>query len=126
MSISRKSNPKLWQKVKNEVLFSSKGGKNGQWSARKAQIATKIYKERGGSYIGSKEKDNSLQKWTDQDWQYAGEVKKSRYLPKKAIEALTPQEKGATNLAKRKGTKAGHQHVKQPKRIAKKTAKFRK
>lgn len=77
MSISRKSNPKLWQKVKNEVVSSSKGGKSGQWSARKAQIATKIYKERGGGYVGSKKADNSLQKWTDQDWQYAGKPKKS-------------------------------------------------
>ncbi len=125
MSISRKSNPKLWQKVKSEVIASSKGGKSGQWSARKAQIASKVYKERGGGYIGQKDKNNSLQKWTDQDWQYAGTPKKSRYLPKKAIEALTPGEKAATNLAKRKGAASGRQYVKQPKKIAKKTAKYR-
>jgi len=126
MSISRKSNPKLWQKVKKEVTLSTKGGKTGKWSARKAQLATKIYKEKGGGFIGSKKSDNSLQKWTDQDWQYAGEPKKSRYLPKKAIERLTAEEKSATNLAKRKGTKANKQYVKQPKKIAKKTARYRK
>jgi hypothetical protein len=126
MKTSKKTNPKLWDKVKKQVTASSKGGNPGQWSARKAQLAVKIYKEKGGGYEGKKSKDNSLKKWTEQDWQYAGEPKKSRYLPKKAIEALSPQEKAATSRAKRKGTKKGKQHVKQPKKIAKKTAKYRK
>ncbi len=126
MSIAKKTNPKLWEKVKKQVTDSSKGGKPGQWSARKAQLAVKIYKEKGGKFEGKKKKDNSLKKWTDQDWQYAGEPKKSRYLPKKAIEHLSPQEKAATNRAKRKGTKKGKQYVKQPKKIAKKTSKYRK
>lgn len=126
MSIAKKSNPQLWEKIKKQVTASSKGGKAGQWSARKAQLAVKIYKEKGGKFEGKKKKDNSLKKWTEQDWQYAGEPKKSRYLPKKAIEHLSPQEKAATNRAKRKGTKKGKQFVKQPKKIAKKTAKYRK
>lgn len=125
MSISKRSDPKLWEKVKKQLIASDKGGKKGQWSARKAQLAVKIYKEKGGKYIGSKKKDNSLVKWTEEDWQYAGKPKKSRYLPKKAIEALTPEEKAATNKAKREGTKKGKQFVKQPKKIAKKTAKYR-
>ena len=48
-----------------------------------------------------------------------------RYLPEKAIKALSPQEYAATTRAKRKGTKAGKQFVKQPKKIAKKTRKYR-
>ena len=48
-----------------------------------------------------------------------------RYLPEKAIKALTPQEYAATTRAKRKGKKAGKQFTKQPKNIAKKTASYR-
>lgn len=56
---------------------------------------------------------------------YTGEPKQSRYLPKKALEHLTVGEKIATNRAKKIGTKEGKQWVKQPKKIAKKTAKYR-
>lgn len=48
-----------------------------------------------------------------------------RYLPEKAIKALSPAEYAATTKAKREGTRAGKQFVKQPKSIAKKTAGFR-
>jgi hypothetical protein len=47
-------------------------------------------------------------------------------LPKKARQALTIKEYAATSAAKREGTKAGKQFVSQPKKIAAKTAKFRK
>tara|TARA_R100000664_G_C2679054_1_gene87862 strand:+ start:176 stop:325 length:150 start_codon:yes stop_codon:yes gene_type:complete len=47
-------------------------------------------------------------------------------LPEKAIKALSPREYAATTRAKRKGTKAGKQFVKQPKSVAKKVKKFRK
>lgn len=123
--IAVKSDPKLWQQIKNKVQASNKGGKSGQWSARKAQIATKLYKEAGGGYKGKKTPSMSLSKWTKEDWGYVGKPKKSRYLPKKAREALTPGEKSATSRAKNQGTKKGKQFVKQPKKIAKKTAKYR-
>ena len=126
MSSARRANPKLWERVKKEIAASSKGGNKGQWSAHKAQLAVKRYKELGGTYIGAKKKDNSLDKWTKEDWQYVGEEKNSRYLPKKAIEHLSPAEKAATNRAKREGTNKGKQFVKQPKKIAKKTARYRK
>jgi len=71
----------------------------------------------------------SLDSWTKQNWGTKSGEKSSktgeRYLPKKAIEALTPAEYAATSRAKRKGSKQGKQHVAQPKTIAKKTAKFR-
>lgn len=126
MSKAEKSDPELWESVKERIKNGIKGGKPGQWSARKAQIATALYKKLGGGYIGEKRDDNSLKKWTEQDWQYVGKEKKSRYLPKKAIEELTPGEKAATSRAKNRGTKKGKQHVKQPPKIAKKTAKHRK
>lgn len=126
MSVARKTNPKLWEKIKKRVQASSKGGRAGQWSARKAQLAVKQYKDAGGGYNGKKSSSNSLKKWTDQDWDYVGEPKKSRYLPKKAAKSLSRGEKAATSRAKNKGTKAGKQFVKQPRKIAKKTAKYRK
>lgn len=126
MTTAKKKNPKLWEKIKKEVTASDKGGKPGQWSARKAQIAVAKYKKAGGKYIGKKSPKNALTKWTKEDWGYVGEPKKSRYLPKKARETLTRGEKAATSRAKNRGTKKGKQFVKQPKRIARKTAKYRK
>ena len=49
-----------------------------------------------------------------------------RYLPAKAIKALSSKEYAATTKAKRAATKKGKQVSKQPKKIAKKTAKYRK
>lgn len=71
----------------------------------------------------------SLKEWTKQEWttksgKPSGETGE-RYLPKKAIKALTAAEYAATTKAKREGTKKGKQFVAQPKRIAKKTASFR-
>ena len=71
----------------------------------------------------------SLRSWTRQKWRTKSGKKSSktgeRYLPEKAIKALSPAEYAATTRAKRKGTKAGKQFVKQPKRIAAKTKKYR-
>lgn len=75
----------------------------------------------------------SLKSWTDEDWgtksgKPSTQGKKAtgeRYLPKKARDALSDSEYASTSRAKRKGTKAGKQFVKQPKKIAEKTAKFR-
>jgi len=71
----------------------------------------------------------SLKAWGDQKWTTKSGKKSSetgeRYLPKKAIDALSPAEYAATTKAKRKGKAAGKQFVAQPKRIAKKTSRFR-
>jgi len=72
----------------------------------------------------------SLKKWTTQEWgTKSGKPSAKtgeRYLPKAARDALSAKEYAATTAAKKKGTAAGKQFVKQPKAIAKKTAKFRK
>jgi hypothetical protein len=65
---AEKSDPKLWEKVKKEVVASDKGGKPGQWSARKAQLAVHEYKEEGGGYKGKKSADNHLAQWTKEEW----------------------------------------------------------
>jgi hypothetical protein len=71
----------------------------------------------------------SLKDWTDQKWKTSDgkpSKGKKRYLPEKAWAALTPAEKKATNAAKAKGNKKGEQFVAQPKKVAKKTANYRK
>jgi hypothetical protein len=71
----------------------------------------------------------SLKDWGDQKWTTKSGKKSSetgeRYLPEKAIKALSPAEYAATTKAKRAGKAAGKQFVAQPKRIAKKTAGYR-
>lgn len=70
----------------------------------------------------------SLKKWGDEKWRTSDgkESKgKKRYLPDKAWDSLSSGEKAATNKAKAKGNKEGKQFVAQPKKIAKKTSKYR-
>lgn len=128
MSTAKKSNPGLWRNIVAKVKAGSKGGDPGEWSARKAQLAVAIYKKRGGKYKGKKSASNSLAKWTKQEWTTSDgkpSEGKKRYLPKKAWNALSAAEKRATNAAKAKGNKEGKQFVRQPEKVAKKTAKFR-
>ena len=131
--MARSDEPK-WTRIVASVKAGTKGGNAGQWSARKAQLATQRYKKSGGSYSGPKtEAQKSLSKWTKEDWgtksgkpsTQGAKATGERYLPKKARQALTSSEYAATTKAKREGTKAGKQFVKQPKSVAKKTARFR-
>ena len=76
----------------------------------------------------------SLKNWTKQKWRTKSgkpstqgpKATGERYLPAKAITSLSDKEYAATTRAKRKATKAGKQVAKQPKKIASKTAKYRK
>lgn len=122
------------ERIKNRIMAGSKGGKPGQWSARKAQLLAQQYKKAGGGYSGSKtQAQSSLSKWTKEEWgtksgkpsTQGPKATGERYLPKKAREALSSKEYAATSKAKREGTKKGKQFVKQPKAIAKKTARYR-
>lgn len=47
---AERTHPELWEQVKAELMASSKGGKAGEWSARKAQLAVQEYKKRGGGW----------------------------------------------------------------------------
>ena len=69
-------------------------------------------------------KNWSRQKWRTKSGKPSGKTGE-RYLPEKAIKALSSAEYAATTRAKRKRTKKGKQFVKQPKNIAKKTARYR-
>ena len=129
MSTATKTNPSLWKRVVASVKSGSKGGDPGEWSARKAQLAVKIYKDKGGGYKDEKSESNKLTKWTKQEWTTSSgkpSEGKRRYLPKAAWKALSSSEKAATNRAKAEGNKKGKQFVKQPKSVAEKAAKFRK
>jgi len=44
--------PALRKRLFEKIKAGSKGGKAGQWSARKAQMLAKAYKEAGGGYKG--------------------------------------------------------------------------
>ena len=75
----------------------------------------------------------SLLNWGKQDWgtksgkpsTVGPKATGERYLPRKARQALSSQEYAATSRKKRKDTKAGKQVSRQPKKIAKKTARYR-
>jgi len=42
--------PTMRKNLFNKIKASTKGGKAGQWSARKAQMLAKEYKSKGGGY----------------------------------------------------------------------------
>jgi hypothetical protein len=42
--------PTMRKRLFEKIKAGSKGGKPGQWSARKAQMLAKQYKEKGGGY----------------------------------------------------------------------------
>jgi hypothetical protein len=81
-----------------------------------------------------KKSQKSLKNWTKQKWRTKSgkpstqgpKATGERYLPARAIKALSSSEYAATTKAKRKATRAGKQVAKQPKKIAKKTARYRK
>lgn len=76
----------------------------------------------------------SLKAWTKQKWRTKSgkpstqgpKATGERYLPERAIKALSASEYAATTKAKRKGKASGKQFVAQPKAIAKKTSAYRK
>jgi hypothetical protein len=80
-----------------------------------------------------KKPQKSLVEWTKQEWTTKSgkpstqgkDATGERYLPKKAIQALSSEEYARTSAAKKAATKAGKQVSKQPKSIANKVRKYR-
>lgn len=112
------TDPELRARLKEEIKAGDRGGRPGQWSARKSQLLVSEYEARGGGYRHEGERTESqrhLQQWTEQDWHTAdgsadardGEHT-ARYLPDAAWQLLTPEEQQATDRAKRE---ADEQHV---------------
>jgi UTP:GlnB (protein PII) uridylyltransferase len=69
--------PELRERIKDRIMAGSKGGKPGQWSARKAQLLAQEYEKAGGGYQGGKDsKQKSLEKWGKEKWQTKDEYEK--------------------------------------------------
>jgi len=91
-------------------------------------------KEAYENSMALKKSQRSLVAWGKQKWRtksgkpstQGSKATGERYLPEKAIKALSSSEYAASTAAKRKATKSGKQVAKQPKKIAKKTSRFRK
>ena len=61
------------------ALWLVLGGKPGQWSARKAQMLAKAYKEKGGGYKGGKsKKQKDLKRWGKEKWMTRKEYEKKK------------------------------------------------
>ena len=69
-------------------------------------------------------KDWTAQRWTTKSGKPSSETGE-RYLPEKAIKALSSAEYAATTKAKREATAKGEQFEKQPKKVAEKIKRFR-
>ena len=112
--------PALRERLKKKIQAGTKGGRAGQWSARKSQLLAHAYEAAGGGYKSPKRTagQKNLKKWTEEKWQTAdgepaarGKKETARYLPKKAWEKLSPAEKKATDAKKRAGSRTGEQFV---------------
>ena len=111
--------PDLRRQLKDEIMQSDKGGKPGQWSARKSQLLVQEYEKQGGGYIQDKKDDaaKSLEDWGEQDWQTQDgskarqNDKTKRYLPKEVWDKLSDQEKQKAEKIKQKASQDGEQYV---------------
>ena len=110
--------PALRDKSREEVVEGDKGGKPGEWSARKAQLVATEYEHAGGGFKGDKDQGaESLSKWGKEDWHTSDGAKAereggtTRYLPDEAWNKLSPEEKAKTNKKKQEGSRKGKQFV---------------
>ncbi len=119
---SQYTDPGLRDRLKKEITAGDRGGRPGQWSARKAQLLAAEYRKAGGGYTTDKKDEpdaaQHLDEWTSEDWQTKdGETRArdgdetARYLPKKAWKDLSPAEREATDSRKRRQTRKGRQFV---------------
>lgn len=122
-SADRYTNPELREEIKEEVKEGDKGGRPGQWSARKAQLMASEYKKRGGGYTTDENhkdaRQKHLDKWTEEEWQTSegsahakqADGTETRYLPKAAWEKMSEEEKRETNEKKLEESREGKQFV---------------
>lgn len=110
--------PELRERLQSQIKAGDRGGKPGQWSARKSQLLVREYEQAGGGYVDDghlSEQQEHLRQWGEQDWHTAsGDADArdadgtSRYLPDVAWQLLTPAERRATDRSKHG---ADEQHV---------------
>jgi hypothetical protein len=115
------TDPELRARLKDEIKAGDRGGRPGQWSARKSQLLAHEYEASGGGYRHAGERTGSqqhLRQWTGQDW-HTGDggadardgATTHRYLPDAAWQLLDDDERAATERAKQRGS---GQHVRNP------------
>ena len=100
-AVATKRDPAKWEAAKREA----KAKMGGKHSARAMQLATQIYKKKGGTYAGKKpsSSSNKLRKWSKQKWKWSGGDKpgeggKGVYLPKRSVEQLSSTKRGRAKL----------------------------
>lgn len=110
--------PQLRLRLRQRIMAGSKGGRAGQWSARKAQLLTQAYERAGGGYTGPRTAtQRSLRRWTGERWRTSDgrpAIQGSstrRYLPDAAWRRLSPGQRAATNRKKLEGSRRGRQFV---------------
>ena len=111
------TDPALRQRLKDEIMQGDKGGRPGQWSARKSQLLVHEYEKAGGGYLSDQptEAQEHLHEWTEEKWttqdgQPAAQADgMHRYLPQEAWDKLSLEEKAATEQKKHDADAAGHQ-----------------
>jgi hypothetical protein len=135
--------PKLRQRLKEQIQAGDKGGKPGQWSARKAQLLVREYEKAGGGYVDDghrSAKQQHLTQWGEQEWHTAGggadargKGGTSRYLPDVAWKLLSKAEREATEAPKKKAkeqfvanTEAAHEARKAAELLTMKAGEARK
>lgn len=126
-----RTDPALWEKCKREAVRRL----HGRHSARAMQLAGRLYRERGGGYVGPKtDAQRRLTKWTREDWTTAdgkparrrvgGKWVYDRYLPRAAWGKLSAAEKRATRQKKRAAGR-GVQYVRNTRSAARAGARVR-
>ncbi len=114
------TDPELRLRLKDELMAGEKGGRAGQWSARKSQLLAAEYQRQGGGFQGegNREEADRLRHWTAEEWQTAsGDTQArhgattERYLPKRAWQKLSPEEREQTAQKKRRASREGRQYV---------------
>ncbi|MCA1195014.1 MULTISPECIES: DUF5872 domain-containing protein [unclassified Saccharopolyspora] len=118
------TDPRLRERLKDELKDSDDGGAPGQWSARKSQLLAQRYEQHGGGYRHPRRRTRAqrdLQRWTEERWQTESGSARARhdgtterYLPEAAWEELTPRERRETRRAKREASRRGAQHAANP------------
>jgi len=110
--------PQLRLRLRQQIMAGSKGGRAGQWSARKAQLLTQAYERAGGGYSGPRTAaQRSLRRWSAERWRTSDgrpAIQGSstrRYLPDAAWRRLSPGQRAATNRKKLEGSRRGRQFI---------------
>ena len=111
------TDPELRERLKEEIKAGDRGGASGKWSARKSELLVREYEKAGGGYKHPERRSEAqrhLKQWEREEWTTAdgsGRARRDdgthRYLPKDAWEAMSPEEREATERAKLEGDAHG-------------------